>query len=170
MYSIGLFQARPSYMSGTTRRSTPWIRACSRTLLHNPALARRGKEDLVHKLLAGMLEELVQRSHNIAGTRREPGPGAGKINEALECVAQMPNAFQVMAQRVRLRTGAHYQHIARSHPAVVPAIKQYAVHHRRRLSATVTSPRSISTMPRGMSSSMKQVECAGEQKAEVKQA
>ena len=37
-------------------------------VLHDSALAGRGEEDLIHKLLAGVLEERVESAHHVAGS------------------------------------------------------------------------------------------------------
>ena len=91
------------------------------------ALAGRGKEDLVHKLLAGLLEQGLERAYDSPEAAVKRGIGAGKIDESLECVAQMPDALQMMAQRMRLRAGADDQHVARAHAAVEAAVQQDAV-------------------------------------------
>ncbi len=53
--------------------------------------------------------------------------GAGKINESLEGVAQVPDALQVMAKRMRLRSGAHDEHVARAHSTVETPVDEGAV-------------------------------------------
>ena len=63
----------------------------------------------------------------------------------------MPDALQVMAQGVRFRSGAHDQHIARAHPAVVAVIEQSAIHEPAQAEENATNPTVISTMLRGMS-------------------
>jgi hypothetical protein len=42
-------------------------------ILHDPALAGRGEEDLIHKLLAGVLEERIERAHHVAGGAAKRG-------------------------------------------------------------------------------------------------
>ena len=42
-------------------------------ILHELALARRGEENLIHKLLARMLEKRLERADHVAGFRRESG-------------------------------------------------------------------------------------------------
>ncbi len=76
MYSMVLFKVRPSYISGTMRRSTPWARACVQNILDDAALAGRGEEDLIHKLRARVLEERIERAHHVAGGCRKAGTGA----------------------------------------------------------------------------------------------
>ena len=51
----------------------------------------------------------------------------GSSNKALEGVAEMANALQVMTQRMCLRPGAHNQHIARVKPSIEPAIEHEPV-------------------------------------------
>src|SRR5271157_5980952 len=58
-------------------------------ILHDSALARGGKEDFIHKLLADMLEKRIQRSDHIAGTGRQPRSCPGKLDESLERVTEM---------------------------------------------------------------------------------
>ena len=87
-------------------------------ILHNSAFAGSGKEDLIHKLLAGVLEERIERSHHIAGGGGETGTGAGKVDKALEGVAKVADALKMMAKRMRLRPGADDEHVAGAHAAV----------------------------------------------------
>ena len=81
------------------------------------------------------------------------GQRAGELDEALERVAQMPDALQVMAERVRLRPGADDEHVARAQAAIEAPIEQNAITPAGAgPDAMVTSPTVISTMLRGISS------------------
>jgi hypothetical protein len=53
-------------------------------ILHDPAFAGSGEEDLVHKLLARMLEERIERTHDIAGGGRKRGTRTGKSMKPLK--------------------------------------------------------------------------------------
>src|ERR1035438_8498998 len=71
-------------------------------VLDDSALTRGGEENLIHKLFSRMLEERFQRSDDIACGGYKARTRAGKVDEPFECVTKMPNAFQVMAESMRL--------------------------------------------------------------------
>ena len=96
-------------------------------VLNDLPLAGRGEEDLVHKVLAGVLEQSIESAHHFARGYGKAALRAGKIDEALERVAQVANALQVMAQRVGLGAGAHDENIARADAAVELAIEKNAI-------------------------------------------
>ena len=98
-------------------------------ILHNSAFAGSGKEDLIHKLLAGVLEERIEGSHHVTRGDGKTGAGAGKVDKALEGVAETADALQMMAERMRLRPGADDEHVAGSHATVEAPVNQEAVNH-----------------------------------------
>ena len=95
-------------------------------LLHDVPFAGRGEKNLVDKLLAGILEERIERTHDIARRQRRARSGTRKIDKALEGVSQMPDAVEMVAQGLRLRSGADNEHVARIQPPVEAPIEKYA--------------------------------------------
>ena len=127
MYSIGLFQARPSYISGTTRRSTPCRARFLEHVLNDPALTLRGEQYLVNELLASMLEERVERANDIARAGHDARRCSRKLDESFECVPEVANALEVMTQGVCFRSGAHDEYVTGVLSPVESAIKHAAV-------------------------------------------
>ncbi len=78
-------------------------------------------------MLAHVLKQRIERTHHVAGVYRKTGAGAGKVDESLEGVAETPDALQVMAERMRLRPGAHDEHVARAHSTVETPVDHGAV-------------------------------------------
>jgi len=80
MYSIELFKVRLSYISGTMRRPTPWMRACSRTSHTTP------RSQAVAKMISSIycvrtcLEERIERADTSLqiAAKRESAPQAGR--------------------------------------------------------------------------------------------
>src|SRR5580698_622938 len=95
--------------------------------LNDAAISWGGEEYLVDKLLARILEEGIERSDNICRGGPEAGTGVGQIDEALEGVAQVTDALNMVTERVRLRPCADNEHVARANTAVKAAINKQAV-------------------------------------------
>src|ERR1700756_3120106 len=91
---------------------------------HRSRLARRSEDDLVYKLLAGVVKKGLERSDDV--TRIEEGPRHGflGIDKALEGVPKVSNAFQVVPKRLRFGSRPHNDHIPCIDAAVKSSIKQ----------------------------------------------
>src|ERR1039457_2187352 len=96
-------------------------------ILHNSALALRGEKDLVHKLLACMLEQRIESADNIPGTGHDPGSRSRKFDKAFKCVAEVANAFQMVAESVCLRSGANNENVASVLSAIEPPVDEAAL-------------------------------------------
>ena len=93
-------------------------------ILHDAALAGRGEEDLVDKLLAGMRKEGVEVADDISGSGCKSRGCTEEIDEAFEGIAEVANALHMVAQSVGLRTGAHDEDIAGTHASFKATVEQ----------------------------------------------
>ena len=66
--------------------------------------------------LRACLEEGVERADHVARACGEARARAGKLDEALEGVAEVADAFEMMAEGVGLRPGSDDQNVAGSIP------------------------------------------------------
>src|ERR1700735_1386342 len=76
-------------------------------VLNDAPFAGRCEENLIHKLLAGVLEKRFEIPHHVARSRSKPRVIARGIDKSLEGIAEMPNALKVMTKGMRLRAGPY---------------------------------------------------------------
>ena len=93
------------------------------------------------------------------------GRRAGKFDEALEGVAEVADALEVMTERVRFRAGADDEHVARAHAALESAVEQGAIDEAAQAKGDRDQDhRDEHDAPRNIFG-VNQIERAGEQKA-----
>ena len=96
-------------------------------VLNDPALTLRGEQYLVNELLASMLEKRVERTNDIARAGHDARRRSRKLDESFECVPEVSNAFEVVAQGMRFRSSSHDEYVTSVLSPVEPAIKHAAV-------------------------------------------
>ncbi len=130
-----------------------------------PAFRWGCEEDLVDKLLAGMLEERVQGADNIPGGRGETRTGAVEIDKPLERVSEMTNALDMMPQRVCFRSGTDDQHVARAHAALKAPVQQHSVDQAAKAERKQDQSEGRGNDAAGNVRRVHQIECPGQQQA-----
>jgi hypothetical protein len=78
-------------------------------------------------VLARQFENFIHRAQNVRASRRSFGI-ARQVHKTFEGVAEVPNAFDVMPQRLAHTPRAHNQNIARLDAPLVTAIDNRAPH------------------------------------------
>ena len=78
-------------------------------------------------MLAGIVEERIERSENVAGRARQLRVDARNLDKAFEDVSKLPNALEVMAQCMGFRSGPDDDDVAGIHAALETLVKQGAV-------------------------------------------
>ena len=134
-------------------------------ILHDAAFAGSGEEYLIYKMLAGVLEERIQRANYIAGGRCKAGTGIGKIDKAFEGIAKMPDALQVMAECMRLRPGAQDEHVASAHATVESPVDHHPVNQPPQAERNGHQTHRDQYDAAGNILRMNQIECARQQEA-----
>ncbi len=78
-------------------------------------------------MLAGVLEEGIERTDDVLLNSCDVGYRAGKLDEAFEGISQMFDAVEMVAKSLCLHAGADYEHVARIQTAVETPIEEYAI-------------------------------------------
>ena len=89
----------------------------------------------------------------------------GQLDETLECVAQVADLLQMLAERMCLEAGADDEHVARIQPAIEPAVKQNAIDEAAQSPARWSPGRWFRARCRGECTRPDQVKRAGEEQA-----
>ena len=78
-------------------------------------------------MLAGALEEGIERTDDVVGRSRHVACRTGKVDEAFEGVPEMLDAVEMVAKSLGLGPGADDEHVARVQTAVEAPIEEYAI-------------------------------------------